>query len=313
MTHKLVTLFLLISTVALAAPTPQASPDPGHHAKRKKPLYLPLHEIVPKEHQEKRKHKKKAPEDKSQGAVHSSALVSGETQAASNWGLDRTVDYRKFDTPIITQYRGDCTAQGLAAATENLARRTDPTVDVSQESLWARYRVYSAWSALTAYHNNLIKREYAWPFGWRTWRLPEEKSRYQLIQYTDLEDDFSLAIQALDTGYPLYFARSVSRGEAGCLKVTPSTGINAQPTQGGHATSIVGYRVIGGDLQFLIKQQWGTDCGDHGYQWISSATCTQPGAYCNFWKIESLVDKTAQKTYQLTASKPVSPTTPVKQ
>jgi hypothetical protein len=62
----------------------------------------------------------------------------------------------------------------------------------------------------------------------------------------------------------------------------------AGTTGGGHAITFVGYRLdpaFEGGGAFLVKNSWGTDCGDRGYQWYPFGTCARRGHYCVMYKI----------------------------
>jgi len=41
------------------------------------------------------------------------------------------------------------------------------------------------------------------------------------------------------------------------------------PTAGGHATSIIGYKTVSGARQFLVRNSWGSSWGDNGNFWMS--------------------------------------------
>lgn len=275
----LLTAIVLHIKYAKAEPSPLPSP---------KPFYLPLNDVLPKDFLDKNK---KTPKTK-------------KIQADLD---DKEYILKQYDSPIITQYRGDCTAQGLSAASDNILGRYDFKEEdkISQESLWARYKVYSAQSAIEAFSNYKVKREAAWPFGEATWKEPEEKSRFQLKSFTFLGSDHDLAYQAIRSGYPVYWAGSVSQGMASCYG---EIGPNSPPTKGGHAVALVGTRVKNSGIQFLVKQSWGEGCGIKGYQWLPASTCEQPGAYCYYWKIESISDSVTDRSY--TASHPNPPVGP---
>jgi hypothetical protein len=241
-----------------------------------KPFYLPIDQIIPK--------KKR--------------LAVKMIKEMGDAGPDRIVDFSNFDGPIITQYRGDCTAQGLSNTADNILRRNSYDLPdlVSQESLWDRYRVYSAEAAVKAWSSAYAKRESAWPFGKASWVLPEEKSRYRLAEIVDLDTDYYAALKAIDDGFPVYVAASVSQGMASCYK---EIGPNSKPTSGGHAFQLAGARVKDGKISFLVHQTWGLGCGDYGYQWMPASTCDVSGAYCAFWKVTAIEDRAKGKTLSI--------------
>lgn len=265
-----------MSAVHLAhQPSPQPSPkqESPEEASKPKPFYLPLDEIIPVEEQNKIERKR----------------TQKSIQTSEGLGSDRTVDFSQFNTGIINQYRGDCTAQAMAGGMENKLRQSvDTSADVSQESLWAWYRQPSVYAAVNTAQKTWVKRESAWPFGARSFKLPEERGLYRADQIEYLGDYYTPGIKqkiiaSLDQRNPVYWGGSVNQDMASCFV---NIRANVPQTNGGHSVPFTGYKVSKGVLWTKLKQSWGKNCGDGGYQWFNIDSCAN--GYCLFWSVKKV-------------------------
>lgn len=210
------------------------------------------------------------------------------------------IDLREFDNGIRKQWNGTCTAFGLAATMENLLNRKEAEkfsklkYDLSERDMWSKYRTYSAFSAVAAMENNNICEEKYWnqdsvgPNGLsclinRNFKLKGKTEA--------LGDDVEKAISALLSKYPVYIAMSTPAQMYQCKKVISK---KSGRTRYGHALAVVGfkfdYRIESGGY-FILKNSWGSDCGDGGYQYLDYDYCNMKGNYCLMWKIDNAIDE----------------------
>jgi hypothetical protein len=196
-----------------------------------------------------------------------------------------SVDLRYKDTPVLSQWNGTCTAHGLSAAIENLI-----SVNLSERHVWSKYEKYSCKKAISALSKKeCITLAEAWPnTKSRPYKNYKEKKfcSYFLDKSTYLKDDIQEAIFALDKNIPIYLGTSVTKSLLNCdVSVKPTS----KKTGGGHAMAIVGYELnksVAGGGYFILKNSWGNDCGDKGYQYLSFDHCLREDLYCNFWSID---------------------------
>jgi hypothetical protein len=198
-------------------------------------------------------------------------------------------DLRFRDTPIISQLGARCSAYGLTASIENLLGAPQ-VAKISESHLWSLYRTYSSLSAVDAAKRMAITEYAMWPkerkYPYTGW---EAKAHTALKYITSIDDNVLNAVKALDEGRPVYLGVSVTTSMQSCVDVldpeSPDTG-------GGHAVSISGYgidkRVAGGGY-FIIKNSWGPDCGDKGYQYMPFNYCIRRGSsYCIMWDLQGV-------------------------
>lgn len=198
-------------------------------------------------------------------------------------------DFRFRDTPVTSQLGAQCSAYGLIGSIENLLGAPQ-VAKLSEGHLWSRYRKYSSVSAVEAAKRMLITDYSSWPKG-RSSPLPgwESKTHTGLKHITYIADNVITAIKSLDEGRPVYIGMSVTTSMQSCAPVLDP---DSRDTGGGHAVSISGYgidkRVPGGGY-FIIKNSWGPDCGDKGYQYMPFNYCTRRGSsYCIMWDIQGV-------------------------
>ena len=202
-------------------------------------------------------------------------------------------DYRYRDTPIKSQWNGTCTTFGGVAGLENKLNKPS-TVDLSERDSWSKYKQYSSRAFVTALskEGNEICREQDWGQNNtnpnptcalnRKWRLGE--SLY-------ISDNITSALDALDRGNPVYLAMSTPNDMLYCRSVIRTT---TTFSEGGHAILIVGYKmdssIVGGGY-FIIKNNWGDDCGEDGYQYLPFHICNRDDGYCSMWEFKTVIDK----------------------
>lgn len=198
-------------------------------------------------------------------------------------------DLRYRDTPIVSQLGARCSAYGLVASIENLLG-VPVVAKISESHLWSAYRKYSSVSAVEAAKRMSITEYAMWPKerknplnGW------EAKAHTSLKHITYIADNVLSAVKAVDEGRPVYIGLSVTSSMQSC---TPVLDPDSPETGGGHAISISGYRIdkaVPGGGYFIVKNSWGSDCGDKGYQYLPFNHCIRRGSsYCIMWEIQGV-------------------------
>lgn len=268
--------------------------EPGHIPQGLNPSsYHKLEEVIPQDMVNQIKIKRKSKKRKRLEMAPLEQPTSPQMQStpgvSSPVPTDR-IDLRKYDSSIRNQWDGTCTAHGLIAGLENLYNRAKPT-HLSTRYFWSLYQKYSAEKAIeTASHFYQLDESY-WPQDKRKPLIkePSDKAQYQLGDFEYLEADVFKAVDAISKGYPVYVAMSVPQDLAACrATVRYNTGV----THGGHAMVMVGYQLsetIPGGGYFILKNSWGSDCGDSGYQYIPFALCEKENMYCLFWALKGVI------------------------
>ncbi len=212
----------------------------------------------------------------------------GLSALSTNWGKDRVVSLRNHDTPVKEQWNGTCTSFSVIAAIENKLKRS---VELSERSLWDFYGVYSTEEALKSAGNFFILEEKYWPQHQpRFDQRYKGKGRFKLIKYDYLDNDFEKVLAAIDSGNPCVVAMQTPEDlYNGAAQVERTSRI----LNGGHAICVSGYKVENGRGYFLVKNSWGDDIGDKGYQYVDFNLFDTKG-YVTFWEIKEIFDRGEQ-------------------
>lgn len=203
-------------------------------------------------------------------------------------GVRKDVDLRWRDSSVKKQLGPWCTAYGLVGVMEN-ALASESKIDLSEFHLWDMYQEYSASTAIKTALARKITDESYWP---ENTSIPvdgyEESAKTQLMSAPYLKGNIKEVLKALDRENPVYIAMRVPADMSCSRKVIRP---NTKTTKGGHAIAVVGYQldpaIVGGGY-FILKNSWGADCSDNGYQYLAFHVCERNDFYCLFWEIESV-------------------------
>lgn len=213
-----------------------------------------------------------------------SGLVEGVPENAP-----KQVDLRHRSTPVKSQWNGTCTAFGLTAGLENTLQRDAriPGLDLSEPHFWSKYRQYSAIAALGVYSKNpgaRIGDQKDFPVGGSAGKNLNPHARVNRTTY--IGDNGGAMVSALMSGKVVYLALATPRQMIQCNKtINTSTG----KTGGGHAVLVEGYMLDDARNPIaVIKNSWGANCGDRGYQYMDLRVCKKSGFYCNMWVIDEV-------------------------
>ncbi len=230
----------------------------------------PLDEVIPKDTQEKLEKK----------------LKKNFTNFS---GVHDSVDLRHRDSEVVSQIGPRCSAYGLVASMENLLGHPNYAT-ISRNHLWSLYGIYSSEAAVDAAKRSSLTEEEMWPHdqkkpttGW------QERAHTKLTHISYIDNNIEKAVRALDAGRPVYLGASVTKSWGNCDVVMDP---NSSNTGGGHAVTISGYKLdknIPGGGYFIIKNSWGADCGDQGYQYFPFNYCMRGnGSYCIMWDVQGV-------------------------
>lgn len=229
-------------------------------------------------------------------------------------GVKDAVDLSYRDTPIQNQnldpFPGLCTAYSLSAIVANMVN--NPKVaQISENHLWSHYEEYDMTQALPAAKSNYTTEEAYWPYDSDTPKDGyEDHAHTRITGYRNLHDNVEAAVKVLNDGHPVYLGI-----------VTPSSMYNGDavvsscstPLDGGHAIAIMGYQLdadIEGGGYFIIKNSWGLDNGDQGYQYMPFNICTSGNFDCLMYEITGVETKFASLPDGQTPNPNPAPSTP---
>jgi C1A family cysteine protease len=165
-------------------------------------------------------------------------------------------------------------------------------IDLSERHVWSKYQAYSCETAIASWVNGgCVTTEKMWPHNSSNpseGYLNKENCFTVLLKATYIDDDLQKMIDSLNIGHPVYIGLSVTKSMMNCDTVVNPTSAR---TGGGHALAIVGYKldskVLGGGY-FIVKNSWGTSCGENGYQFVPFQHCLRSDLYCIMWTIDQV-------------------------
>lgn len=218
--------------------------------------------------------------------------------------MPKSVDLRKFATPVESQFNGSCTAYGTIGGLSNLANQIGiKNPDSSERFHFNNYHQYNPYPAMESISSIFQIEDSLWP-GHSS--RPKKYNiaqfgRMRISEYEHLGNSVPRVLKALAAGYPVNMAASVPEAEASCKAVIPFTSPLAEPA-GGHDVIVEGYQAapgIAGGGYLIRKGSWGTDCHDQGYSYWPFAYCDKPGVWCDFWAMKSIQMKDDQEEGEL--------------
>lgn len=213
--------------------------------------------------------------------------MSKKRKVKSEYASRGSADLRATDSPVENQWNGTCTAHALRNVIDNKNKGS-----VSTRHIWSAYKVYSCEAAVNAWlEKGCITSSALWPHGAATplkSYLDASNCYTHLSKVTYINDDLEKMKESLDKGNPVYLGMSVTSSMLNCDKILAPT---SKVSNGGHALAIVGYKDdanIKGGGYFIVKNSWGTDCGDKGYQYVPYYHCQRKDMYCIMWTVDEV-------------------------
>lgn len=229
------------------------------------------------------------------GGTYSTPSAPGATSSlAGSLGIADTVDMRANDGPVLDQFGGTCSTFGTAAALDNVLHAKGINKNVSEEHLWSLYGVYDMDAAIAAASSNYITEEQYWPVNGSAKSNYEDYASLKITQTKNLNYDMNAALQALNAKHPLIMAIQVPSDMDNCNNMVAST---STYTSGQHVIEAVGYQLdstVAGGGYFILKNSWGTQCGDNGYQYYPFSLCQRTDLYCYFTEVDDAEDRLAK-------------------
>lgn len=181
---------------------------------------------------------------------------------------------------------GSCTANALAGAVEILHNHQNlPSFRPDRMGLYYRERaaegtIMEDAGALLADGVAALRQGYApesryimsWSQEWVTppAALPSDAPR--LVNSDPLTVDPGQVMYALASGFPVVIGVQIPHSWE--TPMGDTLALPGDPTIGGHAVCLVGYKRVGSGVFFRLRNSWGTSWGDGGYAWMPSEYLT---------------------------------------
>lgn len=199
------------------------------------------------------------------------------------------VDLRQYDTPVKSQDNGKCTAYSLMAILENKINQGKPSnPNLSDWHHWSHYKQYSCVASLKAALSNYVCDEKYYPQYGRQKLFCNMKAWAKVGGQTYIGNNATSVKIALSRNNPVYLAMTTPQEMLNCVKVISP---NSAPSNGGHALAVVGFKPVENDTLLILKNSWGSRCGDKGYQYLPISLCSKSGFYCDMWEITNVTTK----------------------
>jgi C1A family cysteine protease len=195
--------------------------------------------------------------------------------------LPEDVDLRNFASSVKSQgSEGTCTAFGITAAQESshCALNGSCNLDLSERQRWNMYKQYRVEPAIASIKNP-IGLEKDCPYSKKECpvKVPES-SIYKITKMVDLTTKEEV-LEALARGKHVYFWSQVPQQMADCARTITSS----KMVDGGHAYLVAGY-FSKDDPVLILKNSWGKDCGDNGWQYLQFSDFDKEG----YWGASSV-------------------------
>jgi C1A family cysteine protease len=216
------------------------------------------------------------------------ALSSSANRAPASvaFSISQTdVDLRAFDSPIESQFGGTCSAFAVASAMDNSLKAQGSTKAVSKRHLWSTYGVYDVDAAVKAASKYDLVEYASWPtYGNRAADYRDHMT-LKMTQSVGHEYNLDGALRGLDQNHPVVMAIQVPKDLSNCK---PTVSATSPRTKGQHVVEVAGYHLdssVAGGGYLIVKNSWGTQCGDKGYQYYPFALCQRKDLYCYFVEV----------------------------
>jgi len=207
-------------------------------------------------------------------------------------GIRASVDMRAHDSEVVHQFGGTCSAFATAAAMDNRFRQKGLQKNVSERHLWSLYGRFDADYAVEAAAKNYLTEEQYWPISGTRNTNYKDHAAFKITQFQQHQYNMDAALQGLSNGNPLVMAVQVPLGMSKCDAVISG---NSGYTRGQHVVAAVGYKLdakVAGGGYFIVKNSWGKECGDNGYQYYAFGLCKRNDLYCYFIEIKDVESRT---------------------
>lgn len=205
--------------------------------------------------------------------------------------LNTDVDLRAYDSPVASQFGGTCSAFATAAVMDNVLRARGINKTVSRRDLWNMYAVADSDYAIQAASKYYLTDVQYYPdYGTVAPDYKDHRS-FKITQTKHHKYDHEGAIRALDQQHPVVMAIKVPADLSNC-KATVSD--KSYATKGHHVMAAVGYHLdanVAGGGYFILKNSWGTKCGDNGYHYYPFALCKRKDLYCYSIEVDAVEAK----------------------
>lgn len=217
---------------------------------------------------------------------------SGTTPSlVSTLGIHASVDLRAYDSPVTSQFGGTCSTFATAAAMNNMLKQKGYNKEVSERHLWSLYGVYDMDYAVSAAKKNYVTEAKYWPVNGTKQSNFASFAGLKLTETVQHNYNMESALQGLSKGHPLIMAIQVPADLSNC-KVNIAA--NSAYTSGQHVVEAVGYQLddsVSGGGYFIVKNSWGSTCGDKGYHYFPFGICKRSNMYCYFAEVVNVESK----------------------